>query len=57
MMEVTDSSEPMVTIYDCIQCHEKETIQIFIAMKISKFLPQNPLTNAITGPQASLGLI
>jgi len=39
-MEVTDSSEPMVTIYDCIQCHEKETIQIFTATKISKFPTQ-----------------
>jgi len=56
-MEVTDSSEPTVTIYDCIQCHEKEPIQIFTATKISKFPTQNPLTNAITGAEASLGLI
>ena len=56
-MKVTDSSEPVVTIYDCIQCHEKETIQIFTAMKISKFPTQNPLTNAIIGTQASLGPI
>jgi hypothetical protein len=49
-IEVTDSFEPMVTIYDCIWCHEKDTIQIFTATKISKFPTQKPLTNAITGP-------
>lgn len=41
--EVTDSSESMVTIYDCIQCHENEPIQIFTATKISKFPTQKSI--------------
>jgi hypothetical protein len=56
-MEVTDSSETLVTIYNAIQFHKKDTIQIFTVIKISKFPTQSSLTNAITGPQASLGLI